>query len=94
MQRLLHSKRLFSRQFGNSTALNSRRTSKLLIKKAQTVVPERDGFGTLDIATLTGNLEKDGVNRYELDLLESVEFTRDLILKMMNDGPKLKSGLY
>ena len=40
---------------------------------------------TGEISKLTGNLELDGLNLYELDLLETAEWTAKLLNKL-NDG--------
>ncbi|KAI9092170.1 mitochondrial ribosomal subunit protein-domain-containing protein [Phlyctochytrium arcticum] len=53
---------------------------------------ERRG-GDKDIATITGDLDKDGVHRFEMDFLETAEWTKDLLLKMQNDVDMLKEKL-
>jgi hypothetical protein len=83
--------RVLKRLFSNTKCLNGRRSYKYLQEKAKTLVPEKSGLGTLELETLTGNLDVDGINRYELDFIEAADFTGDLLLKMQNDTEKLKS---
>ncbi|KXS09787.1 hypothetical protein M427DRAFT_38421 [Gonapodya prolifera JEL478] len=45
--------------------------------------PERE------IVDLTGNLAEDGLDRYQLDFLETAEWVKDVLLKMKNDAPTL-----
>ena len=78
------------RYFSRSTQNLSRKTFKYLIEKSKNLVPEKDGLGSLDIQTLSGDLNKDGLNRYELDFVEAAEFTNQLLTNMANDGDKLK----
>ncbi|KAJ3221053.1 37S ribosomal protein S24, mitochondrial [Clydaea vesicula] len=40
---------------------------------------------------LTGNLDKDGVHPYEMDLIENVDFVNKILCKMQTDLPKLKA---
>lgn len=42
---------------------------------------------------ITLDISQDGLNRYELDFLESAEWTKELLLKMKNEVPKLKGML-
>jgi hypothetical protein len=44
-------------------------------------------------AQLTGHLGKDGLTRYDLDFLETAEFTKGLIESMKQDAQWLKGGL-
>ena len=82
---------VFKRLFSNTITLKGRRTFKYLQEKAKTLVPEKAGLGTLELQTLTGDLDKDGVSRYELDFIEAAEFTGDLLSKMANDTDKLRA---
>ena len=71
--------------------MKGRRTYKYLQEKARTLVPEKPDMGTLELQTLTGDLDKDGVSRYELDFIEAAEFTGDLLSKMAIDSDKLRA---
>jgi hypothetical protein len=72
--------------------LNSaRRTAKFLLKKQSQISPKIPGKGKLDFKKLTGNVDVDGLSRYDLDFLEACECTSELFGKMMNDESELKS---
>jgi hypothetical protein len=43
-----------------------------------------------EIAEISGDIDKDGIHRFELDLLESAEWTKNLLESMATDHGKLK----
>jgi hypothetical protein len=43
------------------------------------------------IESLSGDVDKDGLDRFEVDWFETSEWTRDLLESMMNDAEYLKS---
>ncbi|KAI8919184.1 mitochondrial ribosomal subunit protein-domain-containing protein [Powellomyces hirtus] len=63
-------------------------SSRSLARKQQTGGYRRED---IDFAQLTGDLQTDGVHRYELDFLETVQWVKQLLIKMEDDQELLKS---
>jgi hypothetical protein len=68
-------------------------------RAASTTPPSTQGQGRdardardLVLKPLTGNLDVDGLHRYDLDLLETVEWSKELLLKMKHNVPALQGG--
>ncbi|KAJ3339126.1 37S ribosomal protein S24, mitochondrial [Gonapodya sp. JEL0774] len=50
---------------------------------------QKRGGPAKEIVDLTGRIASDGLDRYQLDFLETAEWVKDLLLKMKTHGPKL-----
>ena len=61
-----------------------------MVQKQKTLVPEKTGLGSLEINQLTGDLHQDGLNRYELDLIEAAEFTSQFLSNITSNQEKLQ----
>lgn len=53
----------------------------------------RRSSGPLSISSLTGRLKQDGLTRYELDFMETAEWSIALVERMKNDYKELSGGI-
>jgi hypothetical protein len=68
-----------------TTKLLSRRTAPFLVKRSKIKVEERAVTSIDTIAPITGDIDKDGLNRYELDFMEQATVVKELLLKLQKD---------
>ena len=79
------------------------RTSNLLQRSSESSAggtsvigkrPRNSGSSMPPPSQLTGHLDRDGLTRYDLDFLETVEFTKGLIESMKKDAQWLKGSFH
>ncbi|KAI8808894.1 hypothetical protein BJ742DRAFT_806783 [Cladochytrium replicatum] len=68
------------RAFATSAKLNARKRSPLANSTPDSQYP-----------TLSGNTARDGLNRYQLDFVETAEWVKNMLLKLKTDAPLLKA---
>jgi len=69
-------------------------TSHASLARTPPIAGRRRADGGDAFKALTGNVNVDGLNRYELDFFETAKWTQNLLLKMRNDIPELQCKLF
>ncbi len=80
-------KRAFSTTFIKCDKL--KKAHRMFLENKKTLTPTTiECKESNEFKKLTGDLKEDGLNRYEMDFIETATWVKDLLIKMKNDDLK------